>query len=129
MSGDQEWCRLSPKVHLPALHRAWTQMESHLAKAAQPWQCVSGPISAAYMHFQEMGWKVVDIRLEENRILYTDRRNDTFEIMDGVSWHEFREGLEQDRIANLLPILCKHRAGHGLAQGADYTVGKSHYNS
>ena len=101
-------------------------MESQLTQAAQPWQCVTGPMSAAYMHFQEMGWKV-DIRLEENRILYTDKRNDTFQIMDGVSWHKFRESLEQDRIADLWPILCKHRAGQGLAHGADFTAGKKHY--
>ena len=117
----QEWCRLAPEVHLPALTRAWTQMESQLTNATHPWQCVTGPISAGNMHFQEMGWKV-DIRGEEDKILYTDKRDDTFEVMDGVSWREFRESLEQDRIADLWPILCKHRAGHGLAQGADYIV-------
>ena len=40
---------------------------------------------------------------------------------------DFRETLEQDRIADLWPLLCKHRAGQGLAQGADFTVGRSHY--
>ena len=68
----QEWCRLAPKVHLPALERAWTQMEAQLTDATHPWQCVTGPMSAAYMHFQEMGWKV-DIREEEDKIIYTDR--------------------------------------------------------
>ena len=83
-------------------------------------------MSAAYMHFQEMGWRV-DIRVDEDRTLYIDKREDTFEIMDGVSWHEFRDSLEQDHIAELWPILCNHRAGQGLAKGADFIAARHHY--
>ena len=69
----QEWCRVAPKVHLPALSRAWTIMEPQLARATHPWQKVTGPMSAAYMHLQEMGWKT-EFRTEEDRILYTYKR-------------------------------------------------------
>ena len=54
----QEWCRVAPKVHLPALQRAWTVMEAQLTQASQPWQLVKGPMSAAYMHLKEMGWTI-----------------------------------------------------------------------
>ena len=47
--------------------------------------------------------------------------------MDGVSWHEFRESLEQDRIADLWPLIAQHRAGQGLAHGADLNAARSHY--
>ena len=33
-------------------------MEDQLSRASQPWQMVIGPMSAAYMHFKEMEWKV-----------------------------------------------------------------------
>ena len=77
---------------------------------------------AAHLHLQEMGWKV-DFRIEEDRILYTDSKGDSYEIDDGVSWHEFRETLEQERIAQLWPAIASHGGGAGLAQGADFTAG------
>ena len=88
----QGWCRVAPKVHLPALSRAWIIMEAQLAQAAHPLQRVTGPMSAAHLHLKEMGWKV-DFRLEEDRILYTDTRGGSYEIVDGVSWDELCENV------------------------------------
>ena len=65
----QEWCRLAPKEHMPALQRAWTQMEGQLRRAIQPWHMVPGPISAAYMHFQEMGWAGL-LKFRSNKTAY-----------------------------------------------------------
>ena len=70
---------------------------------------VTGPMSAAYMHFREIGW-TVNLDAPDHKIYYTDKRGDTFEVMDGISWHEFREGMEQDRILGAM-------ASHGKAQG------------
>ena len=47
--------------------------------------------------------------------------------MDGLSWHEFRETLEQERIAQLWPAMARHRGGAGLDKGADLTAGRKHY--
>ena len=82
-------------------------------------------MSAAYMHLKDMGW-TIDFRIEEERILYTDGKGDSYEIMDGVSWHEFRETLEQERIAQLWPAMSRHRGGAGLDKGADLTAGRKH---
>ena len=73
-----------------------------------------------------MGW-TIEFRTDEERILYTDTKGDAYEIMDGVSWHELRETLEQEIIAQLWPAITKHRGGAGLAQGADFTAGCKHY--
>ena len=101
-------------------------METALSQAEKPWMKVNGPMSAAYMHLREMGW-TIDIRPEEERILYTDTKGDSYEIMDGVSWHEFRETLEQEGLAQLWPAMARQRGGAGLEKGADLTAGRKHY--
>ena len=101
-------------------------MEEQIAAAKQPWQLVTSPMSAAYMNVKEMQW-TVNLEAPQDKIFYTDRRGDTFEVVDGVSWHEFKESLEQDRIEDLWPILANHRGGSGMASGADMTAGKGHY--
>ena len=101
-------------------------MEHQLSQASKPWQLVMGPMSVAYMHLKEMGW-TINFQVEEDKILYTDTNGDSYEIMDGVSWHEFRETLEKERIAQLWAPMGRHRGGSGLTQGADLTAGRKHY--
>ena len=124
----QEWCRVAPKVHLPTLQRAWTAMEQQLTNASNPWQKVKGPMGAAYMHLKEMGW-TISFDNPQDKILYTDTKGDSHEIMDGVSWHEFKTTLEEERISQLWTPMSQHRGGSGLAQGADLTAGTKHYAS
>ena len=78
------------------------------------------------MHLKDIGW-TISFLLEEERILYTDTKGDSYEMMDGVSWHEFRETLEQERIAQLWPAIAGHRGEAGLTRGADLTAGRKHY--
>ena len=63
----QEWCRVAPKVHMPSLQRAWTTMEAVLSQTGKPWLKVNGPMSAAYMHLQELGW-TIDFQIETHPI-------------------------------------------------------------
>ena len=86
---------------------------------------VTGPMSAAYMHLGEM-WSSVNLNVPGDKIYYTDKTSDTFEVIDGVSWHEFEQSMEQDRVAELWPTLNITERGLGLAQGADFQARTKH---
>ena len=91
-------------------------MEEQIAAAEQPWQVVTGPMSAAYMHVKEIQW-TVNLEAPQDKIFYTDKRGDTLDVFDGVSWHEFKESLEQDRIEDLWPIIANHRGDQAWPMG------------
>ena len=78
------------------------------------------------MHLREMRWSV-DFNVPGDKIYYTDKSGDAFELTDVVSWHECKQSMGQDRMAGLGPTLGQHRGGQGLAQGADCQAGTKHY--
>ena len=92
-----EWCRLAPQVSPLTLARAWTAREQH-NQGGNMWAKVTGPMSATYIHPEDMGWKVERQDSEGYLTGIINQQGEIWKPNDAVTWIDVKQEIEEHRI-------------------------------
>ena len=78
-------------------------MEDNIEGGARPWSRVKGPMGAMYMNLSDIGWSAQFEPLPTPHMLgFADSEGNEYRFNSAISWHDFQETIEEERINQLL---------------------------
>ena len=78
-------------------------MEQHIdAPGGKPWARVKGTMAATYLHLKEMGWQAnFEGKDEVEHVGFLDRDGHKWNFNHEISWHDFEEQVQDNRMNQL----------------------------
>ena len=87
-----EWCRLEAQVAPLTLARSWSAMEQHI-QGGNMWAKVTGPMSAMYMHLEEIVWKAESRYIEGHLTGLSHEKGSIWRPNDAATWVDFKQEI------------------------------------